>query len=78
MALEEEVKTYERELANLLADSGKFVLIHKDSVIGVFAAYEDALKAGYAQLGPVPFLVKRIEGTEKVLWFTRDLQSCLT
>ena len=44
MALEKEIETYNRELPNLLAEQGKFVVIHGDKIIGTFVSYEDALK----------------------------------
>lgn len=73
-SLEKELATYEREKDKLvLANDGKFVLIHGDAIAGVWDTYKDALTAGYSQFGLKPFLVKRIEGIERVLFFTRDL-----
>ena len=72
--LEKELATYERHREELvLANEGKFVLIHGDAVAGVWDTYKDALASGYSQFGLEPFLVKRIEGIERVLCFTRDL-----
>ena len=78
MALEQEIKTYERELPNLLQHEGKFALIHGDEVAGVYDTYEDALKAGYEKYELKPFLVKRIQAIEQVEYFTRDLIPCRT
>jgi hypothetical protein len=73
MALEKELEVYQRELPKLLAQAGKFAVIFDDTVVGVFATYEDALQAGYAKAGLDPFLIKRIEATETVQCFTREL-----
>ena len=73
-SLAKELATYEREKDQLvLANEGKFVLIHGDAVAGIWDTYKDALAAGYSQFGLKPFLVKQIQGIERVLFFTRDL-----
>jgi hypothetical protein len=76
MALEKEQAVYARELPKLLAQEGKHVLIHGDTVVGVYDTYNDALKVGYEQFGLDPFLVKRIQAVEQVHCFTRDLSPC--
>jgi hypothetical protein len=73
MTLEKELETYKKELSNLLAHEGKFVLIIGERVIDLFASYEDAIKEGYKQAGLNPFLVKRIQATEEVHFFTRHI-----
>lgn len=73
MALEQEQATYEAKLEELLAHEGQYVVIHKDKVIGLYAAYEDALRAGYEKVGLDPFLVKRIEASESLHFFSRDI-----
>ena len=73
MALERELATYTREKGTLLADEGKFVVIHEDQILGMFTAYEDALQVGYEKCGLKDFLVKKIESVETVHWFTRAL-----
>jgi hypothetical protein len=78
MALEKETETYNRKLPELLANEGKFVLIHADEVAGVWDTYEDALRAGYAKYGLIPFMVKKIQSVEQVLRFSRDLTPCPT
>lgn len=78
-SLETELKTYEAQKSNLLSDEGKFVVIHGDKVLGVYATYEDALKIGYEKCKLEPFLVKKIEAVEQAHYFTRDLAAeCLT
>ena len=73
MALEKELETFKRELPNLLANEGKYVIISGDSIIGISVAYEDALTRGYAECGLKPFLVKKILAFEQVQYFSRDL-----
>jgi len=51
MALEQELRTYEQKQEELLAHKGKYALIHQDRVLGVFAAYEDALQERYEEVG---------------------------
>jgi hypothetical protein len=73
--LEKELETYNRKRAELIAETevGKYVLIHGEDVIGVFGAYEDALKEGYEKFGLAPFLVKKIEAVEQVQYITRNI-----
>jgi hypothetical protein len=79
MALEQELETFKRELPNLLAREGNFVVICGDQVTGIYSSYEDALKVGYDKCGLKPFLVKKIQAVEQVQYFSRDLGfSCPT
>jgi hypothetical protein len=71
MPLEVELATYESKLPELLTQEGKYVLIHQADVVGVYAAYEDALKEGYKQFGLAPFLVRQIKGTQQVQLISR-------
>jgi hypothetical protein len=71
MALEKELQTYKTKLPELLADEGKFVLIHGDEVVDVFGTYEDAIKAGYAKFGLDAFLVKQVQSIEQVQFISR-------
>ena len=73
MALEKELATYREKLPTWKEEEGKYVLIHGDTVVDFFAAYEDALKAGYQQFKLEPFLVKQVNATEKVLHLTRHV-----
>jgi hypothetical protein len=70
-ALEKELVTYQRELSNLLADEGKFVLIQGDNVVERFDTYDDALKVGYQTFKLGPFLVKQITRIEPSANFNR-------
>lgn len=79
MALEKELKVYSDKLPELLGEhAGKFVLIGDDAILGIFAAYEDALNAGYKACGLKPFLVKRIEAIESAQRLTRNVSLCRT
>lgn len=71
MALEKELNTYEMNKDDLLANAGKYVLIHVNKVAGVYDEYAKALEAGYQSFGVQPFLVKKIESVETVHHFTR-------
>jgi hypothetical protein len=70
--LQKELETFERLKPELLSEEGKFAVIFDGELIGVFAAYEDALKSGYAKCGVKPFLVKKILAIEPVNFFTRN------
>jgi hypothetical protein len=77
--LETELKTYEAHKHELLADEGKFVVIHGNQILGSYATYEDALKVGYEKCKLEPFLVKKIQAVEPVNFVSRDISlECLT
>ena len=71
MALEKELQTYQQKRQELLANEGKFVLIHGDEVAGIWDTYEDALKLDYEKYGLKPFLVKRIEAVDTINYSIR-------
>lgn len=71
MALERELGVYKNKLPELVADEGKFVLIHGDDVVDVYGTYEDAIKAGYGKFQLEPFLVKQIQSVEQVQFVSR-------
>ena len=73
MALEKELATYHAKFDDLKKNEGKFVLIHGDEIVDYFAAYEDAIKAGYQQFKLQPFLVKQISATGSVQHVTRHV-----
>ena len=77
--LEKELKVYQDNLPALLSEEGKFALIVGSELVGVYSAYEDALKVGYQKAKLAPFLVKKISSTESAMYFSRDVDgSCLT
>jgi len=72
--LSEEIKTYNENKENLLRDnSGKFVLIKKERIIGTYDTRNDAIKVGIDKFGNEPFLVKKISETDEVQNFTSNL-----
>ena len=73
MALEKELQTYAKKLSELLANEGKFVLVHGDDIVETFGTYEDAMKYGYHKFKLNPFLVKKIQASEQVHFISRLL-----
>lgn len=71
--LAQELETFDRIKEELLSEEGKYAVIKGDELIGVYAAYEDALKVGYAKSGVEPFLVKKILAIEPVNFINRTL-----
>jgi hypothetical protein len=76
MALERELETYRKNLPGLLADKGKFVVIHGEEVLGVRATLEEALRLGYERFLNEEFLVREISETEQVLFSSRSIRPC--
>jgi len=76
MALEHERKVYETHLMDLLANEGKYILVRGDDIAGPWDSYVEALQHGYDLYGPVPFLLKKIQRSEPLHYFTRDLPKC--
>ena len=68
MPLETEVRYFEAHKQELLKHhEGKFALIVGERLLGVFDTHEEAYKAGLAQVGNRPMLIRqilRIEPTE--------------
>ncbi len=72
--LMQELETYRRERERLLSRArGKYVLISKEKVLGVFDTEQDAIRQGYQQLGNVPFLTKQIVEVEPVQQFVSQM-----
>jgi hypothetical protein len=70
-ALEKELATYREKLPSLLANEGKFVLIHDGEIAGIFDTYADALTEGYKQFKLDAFLVKQIQAVEQAHFIAR-------
>jgi hypothetical protein len=69
--LEKEIKIFEEKLPELLQnETGKFVLIKENQVIGIFVAMEDALVCGYKEYLNQPFFIREILPTQEPLDFT--------
>ncbi len=72
--LEEELKTYEENKAELVKKAnGKYVLIKDKTIVDVFESEQDAIKTGLGKFGNVPFLVKKIEEVEQTQNYTSNL-----
>lgn len=72
--LETELGTYALHRDSLVGSAeGRFVLIHKDRVCGLYDTEGDAIAQGYAQLGNVPFLVKQVTKVDVPMVFTSHL-----
>ena len=69
--LEKEIETYNTKLSSWAAREGQFVLIHQDTVVGFYHAYDQALRVGYEQFGIEPFLVKQVMQTERSHFVSR-------
>lgn len=76
MALEKEIETYRRQLPELLANKGKYVVIHGDEVVGIREHLDEALRLGYERFLSEPFLVREIQETEPILFSSRSLRPC--
>jgi hypothetical protein len=78
MSLDRELAAYRSNLARLLQEQaeGKFVLVHGDEIAGVYPTQDEALHAGYDRFGLDPFLVKRVQETEKPVFVSRGVRPC--
>ena len=75
--LENEVKTFEQELPNLLkSDVGKFALVKETQIVGVFAAIADALSYGYEKFKEKPFFVREITPVQEPFDFSYHRLFC--
>jgi hypothetical protein len=77
MSLNQELQVYRLQLIDMLGvndvNEGKYVVIKGMDVLGIFETYESALDHGYDHCGLTPFLVKRIERNESILYFSRPV-----
>lgn len=73
--LKQEAETYERNKADLVKQNeGRFVLISGSQVVSVWDTYEDAVNAGYREIGiNTPFFVKQISAVERVQYISREV-----
>ncbi|MHC5540918.1 hypothetical protein ACYOEI_22065 [Singulisphaera rosea] len=58
----------------ILSSEGRFVVIKGDEILGMWDSYQDALEAGYHKYGLEPFLVKKIQQSEPVNHFSREVR----
>ncbi|HEY3744054.1 MAG TPA: hypothetical protein VGL53_29620 [Bryobacteraceae bacterium] len=78
MSLERELEVFRRKLPEWTSEEGKFALIEGDNVVGIYGAYEDALRDGYQRFQLSPFLVKQIHCLEQVQFISRITTPCHT
>ena len=72
--LESEIKTFELNRKELVGRAlGKFALIKGERIVGTYDTANDAVRAGYAELGNVEFLVEEISQFDSPLSFTSNL-----
>lgn len=72
--LVKETETYQKNKEDLLRDNtGKFVLIKGDEIIGIYETRNDAIKIGIDKFGNSPFLVKKISEVDESQNFTSNL-----
>ena len=56
-----EIATFDKRRGELLArHAGRYALIHRDEVAGVFDEANDAFLAGHVRFASAPFLVRKI------------------
>ena len=68
--LAEERAVYQQNKKELLAQAeGRFVLIKGTHIVGTFETEMDAVRAGWAEFGNVPFLVEEIREVERTSRF---------
>lgn len=75
MVLEKELETYKKNLPELKAHEGKFVLIQGENIVDFFSSYDDALKEGYKRFSLTPFLVKQVSAVEPVFYVSRPIST---
>ena len=69
--IEKELEAFREKLPSLLAQEGKFALIHNGEVAGTFDTYADALAEGYKLFKLESFLVKQIQAVEQAHFIAR-------
>lgn len=78
MSLSHEVSIFYDHLSDMLGvndvNEGKYAVVKGDAINGPFETYEAALSFAYAEHGPTPFLVKKIERNESILYFGRSIR----
>ncbi len=68
-AIAEEIATYKARRLEMAAEhEGEFVLIKGTEIGGFFPDDSSATREGYRRFGFVPFLVKQVAATERVIY----------
>jgi len=71
--LQKELQVFAQNLATLLQNEGRYVVISGDTILGTYESFEEAVKAGYGNFALTPFLVKQILPVEEVVFISRDV-----
>ncbi len=62
MVLEQEIQQYEKDLSDMLkTHDGEFVVYYGIERLGFYKNLDEALKAGHAKYGDVPFLAREVD-----------------
>ena len=77
-ALKRELGTFQKHKDELLSkELGRHVVIFGDRIVGCYDTYEDALWAGYDQVGTDdPFLIRKIEPERTHFIYRGSLTKC--
>ena len=72
---DQELRIFSQEQENLQAEypSGGFVVIYNDEILGVWQSRVDGLRAGIEKYGNVPFLLRNIDESDRVITFSRNV-----
>ena len=70
MVLERELEYFEQQKTELLLHyKGQFALIKDNELLGTYTTPEQAFSAGVRALGNQPFLIKKVQEKEEVIYF---------
>lgn len=68
-ALAGDIATYRARVAEMVEEhEGQYVLIRQGEIIGFFPNRSKATREGYRRFGIVPFLVRKVTPTERVVY----------
>ena len=74
IALEQEYKFFLSRLKEFSKTHlHKFVLIKGEQVVDFFTSYEQALRAGLARFGNIPFFIEEVKEEEEVHYFHQGI-----
>ncbi|MDP8239975.1 MAG: hypothetical protein P9X24_12865 [Candidatus Hatepunaea meridiana] len=68
--LSKEQEFFRKKRKELLPNNrGKWVLIYKEEILGIFESFKNGLEQGYLQCGDEPFLLREITRVDKPIIF---------
>ncbi|MCI0638902.1 MAG: hypothetical protein L0Y72_19890 [Gemmataceae bacterium] len=79
MAVDKEMRAFRNALPKLLRNKkniGRFALVSKDGVVGVWKTMEEALKQGYEHFGLGSFIVQEVVKNEIPKYCSRNVVTC--